>query len=652
MQPPNPSRDLGTADVALLINPSRARLWNETDDPIEIGPRPDVPEDARKLVRTLTIPPRGYEERRFAEWEVYAVDDALATGKVRRVVVEPFVIVSNKTARRIWMEPGPSHASGAQGLIIPAFGTRRIGAAALRDLDFRPWVEQNLVGIDAEPAEPDGRAEDSPTVGILVVAWLVGASVILPRLGWTAGTAAFWFILVGGFMLVSVLGLSIGAGWRRIGTVISSAINLIVLVAVAAGIPLVSLLLSKGETAASMALTLPTCFRLVLTAILGLLPGLLYFQFERQRVAQLRERFFREIMLLNPNIRTLDDARIMYGASVDEVSGSVGADSKQFWLFGRGRPILISTLLIAMGWMYVYQDGGDAKTLREALTITQDTVAFAFLGAYFFTVQLLFRRYARGDLSPKVYSHITVRIACAFIAAWLLGAIPQEDWKALLLPIAFLSGVVPETAVALARDAGRKVLSFLPSLDEAHPITDLEGVNLYDRVRLLEEGVENVENLAHHDMVELMLRSRLPTPRLVDLVDQAILYLHVRDNDDGGSRTALKKLRGLGLRTASDLVVACENLDGEGTTRPKREQLLGVLGPEGGGGPRALEVILRALEDDEWFDFVFHWRQQSQTAGLAYTLPYFTSAKRSGEATRPDGPVSPDVTRAALQSAV
>lgn len=57
-------------------------------------------------------------------------------------------------------------------------------------------------------------------------------------------------------------------------------------------------------------------------------------------------------------------------------------------------------------------------------------------------------------------------------------------------------------------------------------MTKPEGINLYHRARLMEEGVENIENLAHHDLVDLILRTRIPVSVLIDWVDQAILYLH------------------------------------------------------------------------------------------------------------------------------
>jgi hypothetical protein len=47
----------------------------------------------------------------------------------------------------------------------------------------------------------------------------------------------------------------------------------------------------------------------------------LYFLFQRQHVATLRENFIRDIMRLCPIARTKDDAEVLYGRVIDEVYG-------------------------------------------------------------------------------------------------------------------------------------------------------------------------------------------------------------------------------------------------------------------------------------------------------------------------------------------
>ncbi len=163
-------------------------------------------------------------------------------------------------------------------------------------------------------------------------------------------------------------------------------------------------------------------------------------------------------------------------------------------------------------------------------------LGFGFLGSYFFAINFIFRRYVRADLGPKAYSHLAMRVIVTIVLVWVVEKIPLlAANQAVLSILAFLIGILPETAIAVMQDFlhnQRWIGAIIPSLREEQPLTRLDGITLYDRARLLEEGIDNIENLATHNLVELMLQTRIPTARLVDLVDQAILHLHVAGGQD------------------------------------------------------------------------------------------------------------------------
>jgi hypothetical protein len=48
---------------------------------------------------------------------------------------------------------------------------------------------------------------------------------------------------------------------------------------------------------------------------------------------------------------------------------------------------------------------------------------------------------------------------------------------------------------------------------------------------LIDEGIENMENLAHAVLIELMLQTRIPLSTLIDWIDQSILFLYVGSRD-------------------------------------------------------------------------------------------------------------------------
>jgi hypothetical protein len=179
------------------------------------------------------------------------------------------------------------------------------------------------------------------------------------------------------------------------------------------------------------------------------------------------------------------------------------------------------------------------------------------------------------------------------------------------LALAFVAGIVPETALLRIQEFSRGKLrgghDEIP-LAERHPLTKLEGVDIYDRARLAEEGVTNVEALAHHDVVDLMLKTRIPVPRLIDWIDQAILYLHA----DEESRRVFRRH---GIRTATDL----ESTHERAVFRNEEEQFLGIL-PSEAGFPSRIRVILDAIADEEWMRNLRDWRKAAR--GEHETIEY------------------------------
>jgi hypothetical protein len=92
-------------------------------------------------------------------------------------------------------------------------------------------------------------------------------------------------------------------------------------------------------------------------------------------------------------------------------------------------PIGLVTILTTLGWLLVLQPslsdiqtGDDAG--RIAMLVPKHTaVNFAFLGAYFFGIQMLFRRFVRRDLGPNAYFAFGNRIILAVIAVWLVAVV-------------------------------------------------------------------------------------------------------------------------------------------------------------------------------------------------------------------------------------
>ncbi|MGD9704544.1 MAG: hypothetical protein AB7Q42_07725 [Acidimicrobiia bacterium] len=315
----------------------------------------------------------------------------------------------------------------------------------------------------------------------------------------------------------------------------------------------------------------------VLVSVAALAPAAMYFQFDRQRLASVQRRWVQEVFRLDPTVRTVRDIEAKYGSQIETSFGDLGPDSSLRLSRGRRSPVIVATILLVIGWFLVISathvpklvpvetpdlaatapagetaelmwpvqaSSGEAANASDGETsapgVANDRpfpipaffrpelslVGYAFLGAYVFTLFHVIRGYQRRDLHPRTYNTVVVRILAAYVLALVVGVVYHGPTAEVLM---FFVGFMPQSALVwlrekLAEDKG--VWSALP-LREPAPLTELEGIDLYDRTRLAEEGINNVEALAHADIVDLMSSTRISAAQLVDWTDQAILYLRV-----------------------------------------------------------------------------------------------------------------------------
>jgi hypothetical protein len=197
-----------------------------------------------------------------------------------------------------------------------------------------------------------------------------------------------------------------------------------------------------------------------------------------------------------------------------------------------------------------------------ALSPEVSPVAFAFIGSYFFGIQMLLRRFVRRDLGPNAYNDIAARMILSIIGVWVLqqaatafglGAQPEY-----LYVFAFVIGVFPQIIWQLITASIKrfKYLSIaIPNLSASMPLSSLDGLSVWHQARLEEEDIENIPNLAMADVVELMLTTKFPPHRIVDWIDQALLRMILGDHDGVENLHSLSvMLRSYGVRTATTLV--------------------------------------------------------------------------------------------------
>jgi len=218
-------------------------------------------------------------------------------------------------------------------------------------------------------------------------------------------------------------------------------------------------------------------------------------------------------------------------------------------------PILLATFLMGIGWALVVQPEVVrqfrlVQTFSGSPSVPYQALGFGFIGAYWFILQDVVRRYYRDDLKTNAYISAITRLVVVALLVTTMGLVPVGT-MAQQQVLAFLVGVFPQIGLEVIKAGAHAAFGrFVPTLKTKHPLSSLHGLTIWDQARLLEEGIEDLENLATANLVDLLLSMRMPVARLVDWIDQAILLIHLPDETHDEARSRLQEL---GIRTATDL---------------------------------------------------------------------------------------------------
>lgn len=528
---------------------------------------------------------------------------------------------ANTQAKTTWVRNcTPDHLRlhvGDALLVFAPLQRRQLSVGVTRDLE--PLIQEGVLACSTPTSDRSDRLarliEALPT-GLAV--GFVAALLLNVWLG--VGPLIVFAVVALVLIIVAVLVASFSS--NTVARLVGQLVMLSLVLVISIGVPaLVVWRYGLGDLGTGNPLSeLARMLQVIFIALACMVPGLLFFLFDRQRLSTLRARFEQQIFRLDPRVTTLADVEARYGNQLDEMYGQNGG-SRTARLARQGRwPIPLATIVLAFGWVLtllpVKSDPPPASLTDVALSFAPqaNTVAFGFLGAYFFAINLILRRYARDDLRPKAYSSITVRVIVAVLLGWLVKVV-APDWPQLgaaLLVVAFLIGIVPETFLTFLQEIYRTkwVGKLTRDLEEPVPLKNLEGIDLYDRARLLDEGIANIEALANHDLIDLLLETRVPAARLIDWIDQAILHLHTRFSPDMHDA-----LRRAGIRTASDLVtISAKHPDALTGTLARNVKW------EEGQLESTLKVLVASLRDDEWMDYIRNWRKGSTVKQRTITL--------------------------------
>jgi hypothetical protein len=579
------------------------------------------------------------------------------------------VVLTNQTAVELYIKGSDGHQ-----VHLKPFERRM-----LRAIEFQFYDRARLETDDA--VEVADAEQAYAFKGVLVVLGLsIWVAVIYGIVGVFVGSRQYWLTGLAAFLVLLCVGLLVDLvrnlrsrrrhlfrdmlGWGL------QQLSLVLVVVIAVAVPAVTIYFAANvdevvgwlredpdDPAASYLVA--RSIQLGLIAFLALMPALLFFQFDREQLSKLSDEFIRNIIRFDPEMKSKRDVLVKYGEWMRDAlgAGDDGADKPR--LQAKRSPLVVATLMLALGWTLTLlhpellpasEHAETRDLLVDIFRPEQSALTFGFLGAYFYALNLVRRDYIRRDLWPRTYTSITVRVVVAVILAWVLEAV--LPWDPAALALAFLVGVVPETGLFYIQETVRNLAETrrsrdAPSLEERHPLTKLDGVDLYERARLEQEGITNVEALAHHNLFDLMLRTRIPARRLVDWTDQAVLYLHAGSGGEkeGERRSAaLQTLGAFGIRTATDLETAYSEAESREDPGPVLS-LLDDAHAAPGFRPHRVEVILDVIRDDESMDNLRYWRDfdRRPVESMVISAIWDEGLPAHEEA---DGPVVPTLARA------
>ena len=186
----------------------------------------------------------------------------------------------------------------------------------------------------------------------------------------------------------------------------------------------------------------------------------------------------------------------------------------------------------------------------------------AIAGAYLWVTSDFIARARRLDFAPSDVNWGTLR---------LVVAVPMGHAFAGIAPalFAFALGAFPLSAIQdmLRQSVYKWFTKTVPVGERNDALTRLQGVDDDIAIRLANEGITTIPQIAYCDPIRLVMRSNLTFNFVIDCMNQSLCWVYFEDQ--------LKNLRPLGLRGAVEIAFLMDALEADDPAiRTKAESTL------------------------------------------------------------------------------
>jgi len=164
------------------------------------------------------------------------------------------------------------------------------------------------------------------------------------------------------------------------------------------------------------------------------------------------------------------------------------------------------------------------------LTAVVEPILFAFIGVYLFNMGTMVRRLYLSDLTENVFWGGINRLLLSMGVAIVLASGLEATWRlegATSDTVFFAIGFLANAFLQNILQAGLRAGKIGKAKTHDVPLQMVRGINIWKEYRLEEEGIEDAQNLATADVIDLAVKTHYGLRTLIDWIDQAVLVVRL-----------------------------------------------------------------------------------------------------------------------------